>query len=110
MTKPAIITVDDDPEVRQAIARDLRKEYGDRFRILRADSGMAALEVLKELKLRNDPVALLIVDQRMPKLTGVEFLEQAREFAPTAKRTLLTPMPIPKPRFGRLTAPTLITT
>lgn len=88
--KPALITVDDDPEVLQAVARDLRREYGNRFRVLRADSGATALDVLKQLELRNESVALFLVDQRMPKMSGVEFLEQAMEFFPEAKRVLLT--------------------
>ncbi|MEI2580208.1 FAD-dependent oxidoreductase [Scytonema sp. PRP1] len=90
MAKPVLITVDDDPEVLRAIERDLRREYGENFRVLRADSGQAALEALKRLKLRNQPVALLLVDQRMPNMTGVEFLEQAMEIVPDAKRALLT--------------------
>lgn len=90
MAKPAILTVDDDPEVLQAVARDLRRQYGDRFRILRADSGNSALDAIKQLKLRNDTVALFLVDQRMPQMTGVEFIEQAREIFPEAKRVLLT--------------------
>lgn len=90
MNKPVILTVDDDPEVLQAIARDLRKQYGDCFRIIRADSGATALDVLQELKLRNDTVALFLVDQRMPQMTGVEFLEQATPVFPEAKRVLLT--------------------
>jgi thioredoxin reductase (NADPH) len=90
MAKPVILTVDDDPEVLQAVARDLRQEYGDRFRILRADSGAGALEALEQLKLRNQPVALFLVDQRMPQMSGVEFLEQALSMFPDAKRALLT--------------------
>ncbi|GAB1541181.1 FAD-dependent oxidoreductase [Scytonema sp. NUACC21] len=90
MAKPVLITIDDDPEVLRAIERDLRREYGENFRVLRADSGQAALEALKKLKLRNQPVALLLVDQRMPNMTGVEFLEQAKEIVPDAKRALLT--------------------
>lgn len=90
MAKPAILTVDDDPEVLQAVARDLRRQYGDRFRILRADSGDSALDAIKQLKLRNDTVALFLVDQRMPQMTGVEFIEQARTIFPEAKRVLLT--------------------
>lgn len=88
--KPALLTVDDDPEVLQAVARDLRQEYGSRFRVLRADSGATALDVLKQLELRNETVALLLVDQRMPQMSGVEFLEQAMELFPDAKRVLLT--------------------
>jgi thioredoxin reductase (NADPH) len=90
MTKPVILTVDDDPEVLQAIARDLRQQYGDRFRIVRADSGQSAIETTQQLKLRNEPVALFLVDQRMPQISGVEFLERALPIFPTAKRALLT--------------------
>jgi thioredoxin reductase (NADPH) len=90
MAKPAIFTVDDDPEVLQAVARDLRHQYGDRFRIIRADSGTVALDALQQLKLRNEPVALFLVDQRMPQMSGVEFLEKALEIYPETKRALLT--------------------
>ncbi len=90
MAKPVILTVDDDPEVLQAVARDLRQEYGDRYRILRAESGAGALEALEQIKLRNQPVALFLADQRMPHMSGVEFLEQALSMFPDAKRALLT--------------------
>jgi thioredoxin reductase (NADPH) len=90
VAKPVILTVDDDPEVLQAVARDLRQQYGDRFRIMRADSGAAAIDATQKLKLRNEPVALFLVDQRMPQMNGVEFLEQALEIFPNAKRALLT--------------------
>src|SRR5580692_9423044 len=90
MPKPAILTVDDDPEVLRAIERDLRQRYADRYRILRADSGKAALEALDQLKKRNDPVALFLVDQRMPQMTGVAFLTEAMKLYPKAKRVLLT--------------------
>ncbi|OUL23655.1 fused response regulator/thioredoxin-disulfide reductase [Nostoc sp. T09] len=90
MAKPVILTVDDDPDVLQAVARDLRKEYGDRFRIVRADSGLTALEALNQLKIRNESVATFLVDQRMPQMSGVEFLEQAIALFPDAKRVLLT--------------------
>lgn len=90
MAKPAILTVDDDPEVLQAVSRDLRHQYGDRFRIVRADSGIAALDVVQQLKLRNEAIALFLVDQRMPQMGGVEFLEQAKGIFPDAKRALLT--------------------
>ena len=90
MPRPVILTVDDDPDVLQAIARDLRQQYGDRFRIVRADSGVTALEVLQQLKLRNEQVALFLVDQRMPQLSGIEFLEQALKIFPDAQRVLLT--------------------
>ncbi len=90
MAKPVIMTVDDDPEVLQAVARDLRRAYGDRYRVIRADSGASALEVTEQLKLRNEPVALFLVDQRMPQMSGVEFLEKEMEIFPEAKRALLT--------------------
>lgn len=90
MAKPVILAVDDDPEVLQAIARDLRRQYGDRFRVIRADSGNSALEVVQQLTLRNEAVALFLVDQRMPQMAGVEFLEQAMDPFPEAKRVLLT--------------------
>ena len=90
MAKPVILTVDDDPEVLQAVARDLRREYGDRFRVLRAESGAIAIDALEQLKLRNEPVALFLVDQRMPQMSGVEFLEQALQMFPDTKRALLT--------------------
>jgi thioredoxin reductase (NADPH) len=90
MVKPVILTVDDDADVLQAVARDLRQQYGDRYRIIRADSGAAAIEATQKLKLRNEPVALFLVDQRMPQMNGVEFLEQALQIFPEAKRVLLT--------------------
>lgn len=90
MAKPVILSVDDDPDVLQAVSRDLRHQYGDRFRIVRANSGQAALDALQELKLRNEVVALFLVDQRMPQMSGVEFLEQALNLYPDAKRVLLT--------------------
>jgi thioredoxin reductase (NADPH) len=88
--KPAFLIVDDDPDVLRAVERDLRKRYADRYRILRADSGKTALEALVELEKRDDTVALFVVDQRMPEMTGVEFLAQAIRLFPDAKRTLLT--------------------
>ncbi len=90
MDKPVILTIDDDPAVLQAIARDLRKQYGSQFRIMRADSGTSALEATQKLKLRGDSVALFLADQRMPGMSGVEFLEQASKIFPMAKRSLLT--------------------
>lgn len=90
MAKPVILTVDDDPEVLQAIARDLRRQYGDRFRIVRAESGATAIDATQQFKLRNEAVALFLVDQRMPLISGVEFLEQALAIFPNAKRALLT--------------------
>ena len=90
MAKPVLLTVDDDPEVLRAVERDLRRRYAERFRVLRADSGAVALEALRGLKRRNDAVALLLVDQRMPQMSGVEFLEKALDLYPDAKRVLLT--------------------
>lgn len=90
MEKPVIFAVDDDAAVLGAVQRDLRRQYGDRYRVLRAESGAAALEALKQLQLRADPVALFLVDQRMPQMSGVEFLAQAKEMYPDAKRLLLT--------------------
>ena len=90
MPKPTILTVDDDLEVLQAISRDLRKQYGDRFRIVRANSGASAIEVLEQLKIRNETVALFLTDQRMPEMNGVDFIEKAAPMFPKAKRVLLT--------------------
>src|SRR3954451_730480 len=90
MAKPVIWTVDDDPDVLRAVERDLRRQYGDRYKVMSADSGASALGAVKQLKLRNEVVALFLVDQRMPRMSGVEFLEQAIEFYPEAKRALLT--------------------
>src|SRR5215510_11208834 len=90
MAKPVLLTVDDDAEVLRAVERDLRREYGNRFRVLRANSGESALDALRQLKLRNDPVALLLVDQRMPRMSGVEFIERANKIYPETTRALLT--------------------
>jgi thioredoxin reductase (NADPH) len=90
MAKPVIITVDDDAEVLRAVERDLRRRYAERYRVMRADSGSAALEALRGLKKRGDSAALFLVDQRMPQMSGVEFLGQAMELFPNAKRVLLT--------------------
>jgi thioredoxin reductase (NADPH) len=90
MAKPALLTVDDDPEVLRSIERDLRQRYADRYRILREESGKSALESLAHLRKRNEPVALFLVDQRMPHMTGVAFLTEAVKLYPNAKRTLLT--------------------
>jgi thioredoxin reductase (NADPH) len=88
--RPVLLTVDDDRAVSRAVARDLRRRYGDRYRVVRAESGRDALEVLRELTARGEVTALLLADHRMPGMTGVEFLEQAMDLAPTAKRVLLT--------------------
>jgi thioredoxin reductase (NADPH) len=90
ISKPAILTVDDDPEVLSAIARDLRQRYGQNYRILRTDSAKAALETIQQLKLRNELLALTVADQRMPQMSGVELLEEQRKIFPDAKCVLLT--------------------
>jgi thioredoxin reductase (NADPH) len=90
VVKPTILTVDDDPSVSQALARDLRSRYGADYQIVRASSGAEALDVLTTLALRSRDVALILSDQRMPAMTGVELLERAREHAPEAKLVLLT--------------------
>ncbi|HEX2903556.1 MAG TPA: FAD-dependent oxidoreductase [Jatrophihabitans sp.] len=88
--RPSIVTVDDDPGVSRAVARDLRRRYGDGYRIVRAESGEQALEALKEMKLRGDSVAVLLADYRMPQMSGLEFLEAAMDIFPGARRVLLT--------------------
>ncbi|HBY58537.1 MAG TPA: fused response regulator/thioredoxin-disulfide reductase, partial [Solibacterales bacterium] len=90
MTKPVLLTVDDDAAVLRAVERDLRKQYGAGHRIVRAESGSAALETLRQLQMRNQPVALLLADHRMPEMTGVEFLAHAQRIYPDARRVLLT--------------------
>lgn len=89
-TRPVLLTVDDDVAVGRAVARDLRKAYGDRYRVVRAESGPAALDALREFTLRGEVTALLLADHRMPGMTGVEFLEQAMDVVPDARRVLLT--------------------
>ena len=90
MPKPVIFTIDDDVSVLNSIERDLRAHYGQNYRILPIDSGKVALDYLKKLQQRNETVALFLVDQRMPEMSGVEFLEQAIKSYPQAKRVLLT--------------------
>ncbi len=90
MTKPTILTVDDDPLVSAAITRDLTNQYGTDYRVVRASSGREALDVLTKLALRDEPVALIAADQRMPEMTGIEMLQQGRSQAPGAKMLLLT--------------------
>jgi len=90
MAKPTLLTVDDDPNVLKAIERDLRARYGENYRVLRANSGDAGLQLLHELKVRDDAVALLLADQRMPQMDGIGFLNEARKVYPDAKRALLT--------------------
>src|SRR4029077_1551434 len=88
--RPAILTVDDDPGVSRAVARDLRRRYGKDNRIVRAESGAQALEALSEMKLRGQEVAVLLADHRMPLMDGIQFLEKAMDIYPTARRVLLT--------------------
>jgi thioredoxin reductase (NADPH) len=88
--RPAIVAVDDEPAVLAAVARDLRRGFGERYRIVRAGSGEEALGVLRELVARGDQVALLVADQRMPGMSGTEYLVEARKLVPGAKRVLLT--------------------
>ena len=88
--RTVIMTVDDDPGVSRAVARDLRRRYGESYRIVRAESGESALEALRELKLRGDLVAVVLADYRMPRMNGIEFLEQALDVYPGARRVLLT--------------------
>jgi CheY-like chemotaxis protein len=90
MGKPALFAVDDDPQVLRAVERDLRQKYGKEYRVLRAESGEEALNTVKQLKEREETVALFVADQRMPGMSGVEFLEKAKKVFPSAKRTLLT--------------------
>ncbi len=88
--RTAILTVDDDPGVSRAVARDLRRRYGEGHRIVRAESGATALDALRQMKLRGDLVALILADYRMPEMNGIEFLEQAMDIYPGARRILLT--------------------
>ncbi|HEX4103710.1 MAG TPA: FAD-dependent oxidoreductase [Pseudonocardiaceae bacterium] len=90
MIKPVLLTVDDDPGVSRAVARDLRRRYGADYRVVRADSAAEALEALRELKLRGEPVAAMLADYRMPQMNGIEFLEEAMDLFPLARRALLT--------------------
>src|SRR5271155_5530596 len=90
MAKPILVSVDDDSDVLRAIERDLRSKYGAEYRVIGSDSPEGALTLLKQLKVRNDSVALLLADQRMPHMDGVAFLQEATHIFPEAKRALLT--------------------
>src|SRR5882762_11499773 len=90
MTKPILLAIDDDASVLEAVVQDLRRKYGQRFRIVRAGSGQAALDTLTQLKERGESVALFLSDQRMPGMTGVDLLEKTIPLMPNAKRVLLT--------------------
>ena len=90
MAKPILLSVDDDPDVLRAIERDLRSKYGADYRVIASDSPEQALNLLGQLKVRNDSVALLLADQRMPHMDGVAFLQEGMRIFPDAKRALLT--------------------
>ncbi|MEU8248661.1 FAD-dependent oxidoreductase [Nonomuraea sp. NPDC048916] len=90
MDKPVIVTVDDDPGVSRAVARDLRRRYGRQYRIVRAEAAGQGIEAVKEMRLRGDEVAAILADYRMPQMNGVEFLEAAMDMYPYARRVLLT--------------------
>ena len=90
MTRPILLAVDDDISVLEAVVQDLRRQYGSTYRVVRAGSGQAALDTLKQLKTREEDIALLLSDQRMPGMTGVEFLQAAQAIYPEARRVLLT--------------------
>src|SRR5690606_4145633 len=88
--RPAILAVDDEPQVLRAVEADLRRRYGDRYRILRSQDGASALETLRQLVLREEEVALIVADQRMPEITGVELLAAAKQLYSGARTVLLT--------------------
>ena len=90
MSVPYILAVDDDQDVLRAITGDLRRHYGKQYRLLYSSSAEEALDATREARLRSEPIALFLADQRMPGMTGVEFLTLTREFFPQAKRALLT--------------------
>ena len=88
--RPVLLTVDDDPSVSRAVARDLRRRYGADYRIMRSESGEEALQAIREVVLRGDQVAAILADYRMPRMNGVDFLEQAMDLVPQARRALVT--------------------
>lgn len=90
MSRPVMLAVDDDPDVLRAVERDLRRRYSDRYRVLSAGSGEAGLDVLRRLLKRNEPVALLLADHRMPQMNGIEFLTEAIKLFPDVRRVMLT--------------------
>ncbi|MFD7287607.1 FAD-dependent oxidoreductase [Streptomyces sp. NPDC059863] len=90
MANPTILTVDDDPAVSRAVARDIRRRYGGQYRVVRAVSGAEALDALREIKLRGERLAVMLADYRMPQMNGIEFLEAAMDLFPLARRVLLT--------------------
>ena len=90
MAKPILMTVDDDPQVLSAVERDLRRYYRNDYRVMKASSAQEALDAVRQLKQRDDPVALFLVDQRMPGMSGTEFLTESMKFYPNARKVLLT--------------------
>jgi thioredoxin reductase (NADPH) len=98
MAKPILLSVDDDSDVLRAIERDLRSQYGAEYRVIGSDSPEGALDLLKQLKVRNDSVALLLADQRMPRMDGVEFLQQAIGIFPARSGHCSPPTRTPTPR------------
>ena len=86
--RPVLLTVDDDPSVSRAVARDLRRRYGADYRIMRSDSGEEALQAIREVVLRGEQMAAILADYRMPRMNGVDFLEQAMDLVPQARRAL----------------------
>src|SRR5690349_3159491 len=88
--RPVLLTVDDDVSVSRSVARDLRRRYGEHYRVVRAEDPGQALDALREVKLRGDAVAAILADYRMPNMNGIEFLEQAMDLFPRARRALLT--------------------
>ncbi|MGW4798455.1 fused response regulator/thioredoxin-disulfide reductase, partial [Nonomuraea sp. NPDC004297] len=89
MDKPVIVTVDDDPGVSRAVARDLRRRYGHEYRVVRAETAMDGIDAVREMRLRGDEVAAILADYRMPQMNGVQFLEAAMDLYPYARRVLL---------------------
>jgi thioredoxin reductase (NADPH) len=89
-TRPILLTVDDDPSVSRAVARDLRRRYGADYRIVRADNGSEALDLIRDLVLRGEQIAAILADYRMPRMSGIDFLEAAMDLVPDARRALLT--------------------
>src|SRR3954451_14819764 len=90
IARPRLLTVDDDPRVSRAVARDLRRRHGEDYRIIRADSGEEALQAIRDVVLRGEQVAAILADYRMPRMNGVDFLEQAMDLVPQARRALVT--------------------
>ena len=88
--RPVLLTVDDDPSVSRAVARDLRRRYGVDYRIMRSESGEEALQAIREVVLRGEQIAAILADYRMPRMNGVDFLEQAMDLVPQARRALVT--------------------